>query len=81
MGTAGIYPYGQPSYTLDPNPPPGENAVENIGAGTISGMNIAIGQGSGAKYQMQFWKIRVQGVAPGGSTSRLEVAAGKFTAS
>ncbi|MEE8582131.1 MAG: hypothetical protein V3T33_11140 [Myxococcota bacterium] len=80
VGTAGIYPHGQPAFQLDPTVPVTE-AIELIGVRTIDGFDIGIGASGGATYQMQFWKIRVQGTSPGGSVSRLEVAAGKFVGS
>ncbi len=78
LGSSAIYPYGQPSYDLDSTT---ADPIEYLGAAPISGMNLQIGQEGGAKYQMQFWKIRVEGQAPGGSTSRIEVAAGKLVGS
>jgi Tfp pilus assembly protein PilX len=72
LGDATIYPHGQPAYGPDPTVTP---AVEDLGATGADGMNLRIG-GGGPRYQVQFWKINVQGTAPGGSMRRIEVATG-----
>jgi hypothetical protein len=38
----------------------------------MSGMALNIGQNGGPLYQLRFWRMRVQGQAPGGSIARLE---------
>lgn len=77
IGDTGIYPYGQPSYALDPT---AADPVEDLGIGTTSGMNLAIG-GGGPTFLIRYYRIRVQGQAPGGSIARLEVAAGRLQGS
>lgn len=67
------YPHGQPSYAPDPT---AATPIESIGFGAFPGMNLAIGQNGSPLYQMQFWRVRVQGSAPGGSVARLEFASG-----
>jgi len=72
LGDAVIYPNGQPGYGPDPAV---ATPIEDLGAVGASGMNLRIGNG-GPRYQVQYWKMNVQGTAPGGSVSRVEVAAG-----
>ena len=77
LGNSTIYPKGQPSYKADPN---ATDPMEYIGLGTFEGMNMSIGAGGSSKYQLKFWTMRVQGEAPGGVKSRVEMAAGIFVA-
>ena len=72
-----IYPHGRPSYRPDPTV---ADAVENIGVGGLSGMNLAIGQGGSPTFQLSYWRVNVQGNAPGGSVARLEIEAGALFA-
>lgn len=72
IGDTGIYPHGQPTYGPDPN---ATEPVKDLGATAASGMNLRI-DGGGPKYQVQYWRFQVQGNAPGGTISRIEVAAG-----
>lgn len=72
IGDPALYPQGQPSYGPDPN---AAEPVKDLGASGASGMNLRIG-GGGPKYQVQYWRLQVQGTAPGGTVSRIEVAAG-----
>jgi len=75
MGDSSLYPYGQPTYGLDST---AANPVEPLAAGAMDGMNLAIGQGGSSKFNLQTWKVRVEGNAPGGSVSRIEFAAQRF---
>ncbi len=72
LGDTSLYPNGQPAYGPDVSV---ANPIEDLGAVGASGMNLRIGNG-GPRYQVQYWKMNVQGTAPGGSMSRVEVAAG-----
>lgn len=72
LGDATIYPHGQPSYQLDPTV---TDPVEDLGAAGVSGMNLSIGAG-GPSYQIHYYRLRVQGQAPGGTSSRVEVVVG-----
>ena len=72
LGDSSLYPHGQPSYQLDPD---AATPVEDLGVGGVSGMNLAIGSG-GPTFIVKFYRVRVEGQAMGGSSSRLEVAAG-----
>lgn len=69
LGDSSAYPFGQPSYAPDAS---AGSAVEDLGQGPMSGMALNIGQNGGPLYQLRFWRIRVQGQAPGGSIARLE---------
>jgi len=77
IGDNTIHPHGQPSFEVDPI---ATDPIESLGMGVPAGMNMVMGQGGAATYQIQFWKIMVQGNAPGGSTSRLEVVTGSIVA-
>jgi hypothetical protein len=72
LGDTTIYPYGQPSYGPDTAV---TAPVEDLGAVGAQGMNLRIG-GGGPRYQVQYWKLNVQGNAPGGSVARIEAAVG-----
>ena len=72
LGDVATYPHGQPSYGADDAV---TNPVEDLGAQGADGMNLRIG-GGGPRYQVQYWKLNVQGTAPGGSLSRIEAATG-----
>ena len=72
LGDSSLYPYGQPSYGPDATI---VDPVEDLGATGAQGMNLRIG-GGGPRYQVQYWKLNVQGTAPGGSLSRIEAATG-----
>jgi type II secretory pathway pseudopilin PulG len=77
LGDGGAFPYGQPTYGVDTT---AATPVESLGVGGISGMNIRVGQNGAVQFQMQYWRVRVQGEAPGGTVSRLEFVAGNLVA-
>jgi len=77
LGDASLYPYGQPSYRQDPQ---SANPIEDVGIGNIGGMGLQVGQNGAAQFQVKYWKIRVQGEAPGGSIARVEVLTGSLVA-
>ena len=72
LGDGATYPNGQPAYAPDASM---ANPVEDLGATGAQGMNLRIG-GGGPRYQVQYWKLNVQGTAPGDSLSRIEAATG-----
>ncbi len=72
-----LYPHGQPSYQADTSNGP---AVENLGAGGLSGFNLQPNANGNPQFQVEYYKIRVQGNAPGGSLARLEFATGSIVA-
>jgi len=77
LGDSSLYPHGQPSYRPDPTV---ADAVEPLGLGGMNGMNLNIGQGGAPTFQLSYWRVHVQGDAPGGSVARLEVVAGNLVA-
>jgi hypothetical protein len=70
IGVVGDYPIGQPSYQLDPNVP---TPIENMGAQPAPGMSLNI-NGNGPKFQLQLWRIHVEGSEPRGMTARIQAA-------
>ena len=70
IGVVGDYPMGQPSYQLNPNV---ATPVENLGNQPAPGMSLNI-NGNGPKFQLQLWRIHVEGTEPRGMTSRVEAA-------
>jgi hypothetical protein len=79
LSDATTYPYGQPSYQLDPTVPAADQ-IEYLGQGAAEGMNLAVG-GSGPTFVVNYYRVRVQGNALGGSVARLEVASGVLSGS
>ena len=71
IGVAGDYPLGQPSYQLDPD---AASPVENLGAQPAPGMSLNI-NGNGPKFQLQLWRIHVEGSEPRGMNASVEAAA------
>ena len=70
IGIVGDYPMGQPSFQLDPTV---ATPIENLGAQPAPGMSLNI-NGNGPKFQLQLWRIHVEGSEPRGMTSRIEAA-------
>lgn len=70
IGVAGDYPIGQPSYQLDPK---ASTPIENLGSQPAPGMSLNI-DGNGPKFQLQLWRIHVEGSEPRGMNSRVEAA-------
>ncbi len=75
LGDAALYPLGQPSYGPDTS---GAAPIENLGAQAASGMNLRIDGNGAPNYQVQLWRIRVEGTEPGGIVSRIETAVSSF---
>ncbi len=75
LGDASMYPGGQPSYRTDTTAP---DPIDKAGQGPVPGMSLTPGVGGG--YAIQYWRIRVQGEAPGGSIARVEVVTGGLIA-
>lgn len=77
IGDSSLYPYGRPSYQADTsNGPP----IVSLGAGGVPGFNLQPTQSGAPQFQMDYWKIRVQGNAPGGTTAHVEFATGSIKA-
>jgi len=78
MGSTALYPGGQPSYRTDTT---AADPIKKAGTGSLPGYQIGgAGGGAVAPYSIQYWKIRVQGEAPGGSIARVEVLTGALVA-
>jgi hypothetical protein len=80
MGDATLYPAGQPSYRTDTT---AATPISKGSVGPVPGGGYQIngaGGGAVAPYSVQYWKIRVQGEAPGGSIARVEVLTGALVA-
>ena len=70
IGVVGDYPVGQPSFQLNPSV---ATPIENLGSQPMPGMSLNI-NGNGPKFQLQMWKIHVEGSEPRGMTARIEAA-------
>jgi len=78
MGDSSLYPGGQPSYRTDTTT---ATPIKKAGTGSLPGYQLSGGGGGAqAPYSIQYWKIRVQGEAPGGSIARVEVLTGALVA-
>lgn len=78
MGDTTLYPGGQPSYRTDTT---AADPIKKAGTGSLPGYQLGgSGGGAVAPYSVQYWKIRVQGEAPGGSIARVEVLTGALIA-
>jgi type II secretory pathway pseudopilin PulG len=75
LGDAAMYPLGRPTYGPDTS---GEPPVTNLGAQAASGMNLRIDGNGAPKFQVQLWRIRVEGTEPGGILSRIETSVSSF---
>ena len=71
IGVPGDYPLGQPSYMLDPK---ASTPIDSLGSLPAPGMSLNI-DGNGPKFQLQLWRINVEGREPRGMNSRVEAAA------
>ena len=77
VGDTGIFPHGQPSYRPDSSV---ADPIESLGNGAFPGMSINLGQGGTPTYMLSYWRIRVEGRAPGGSVARIETVSGAMLA-
>jgi Tfp pilus assembly protein PilX len=77
LADTGLFPHGQPSYGVDTT---AAQAVQGLGVGAVPGMNLQPTQNGVPAYQMEYWRVRVQGNAPGGTVSRVEFATGSIKA-
>lgn len=67
------YPYGQPTYGLDSSV---ATPIADLGVGGFPGMNLQIGQNGTQLFQMQMYRINIQGTSAGGGLARLELVSG-----
>jgi hypothetical protein len=77
IGDANLYPHGQPLYRPDPA---AANPIEGLGTAPFPGMGLNIGQGGVPTYQMDYWRVQVEGLAAGGSRARVEAVSGALVA-
>ena len=77
LGDTTIFPYGRPSYRPDPTV---ATPVKDLGNAPFPGMGLNLGQGGLPTYQIEYWRLRVQGLAPGGTQAKLEAVSGSLTA-
>jgi hypothetical protein len=77
LGDTAIHPHGRPSFRPDPSV---ANPIEPMGSGAFPGMSLNLGQNGLPTYQLAFWRVRVQGRDPGGSSARIETVSGALLA-
>jgi len=77
IGDSTLYPYGAPLYRPDPAVP---DPIEDLGTAPFPGMGLNIGQGGVPTYQMDYWRVHVEGLAAGGSRARVEAVSGALVA-
>jgi hypothetical protein len=77
LGDGSLFPHGLPSYRQDPTV---ADPIESLGNGAFPGMSINLGQGGTPTYMLSYWRIRVEGRAPGGSVARIETVSGALLA-
>jgi len=77
LGDSSLFPHGRPSFRPDPT---ATTPIENIGNGAFPGMSLNLGQNGQPTYQLSYWRIRVQGRAPGGTAARIEAVSGALVA-
>lgn len=73
LADTSIYPYGRPAYAVDSA---SAEPIKSLGVGGFPGMNLQLGQDGTPMFQMAMYRVRVQGTAPGGSLSRIEIVSG-----
>ena len=71
FGDASVHKGGQPSYAPDPNV---ATPIQSLGSTPVPGMSLNI-NGNGPRFQMELWRISVQGSEPNGMTARVEAGA------
>jgi hypothetical protein len=72
-----VFPYGQPSYRPDPSV---ADPIEDLGDAPFPGMGLNLGQGGLPTYQLNYWRMRAEGRAPGNSRARVEAVSGALRA-
>jgi len=77
LGDASLFPHGRPSFRPDPTV---ADPIENVGTGSYPGMSLNLGQNGAPTYQLSYWRMRVQGRAPGGTATRIETVGGALVA-
>jgi Tfp pilus assembly protein PilX len=77
LGDTTIFPYGRPSYRPDPTT---ASPTKDLGNAPFPGMGLNLGQGGLPTYQINYWRLRVQGLAPGGTQAKVEAVSGSLAA-
>jgi hypothetical protein len=77
LGDSALYPQGRPSFQSDTTV---AEPVKDLGSGILSGMGLGIGQNNSNQFQVQYWRLNVQGDGPGGTVARVEVVTGSLQA-
>jgi hypothetical protein len=73
LGDGTTYPHGQPGYALDPSV---ATPIDDLGIGGFPGMNLQVGQDGAPMFQMQMYRVNVQGTSTGGGLTRIEIVSG-----
>ena len=77
VGDSSVFPHGAPSYSTDTS---AATPIESIGVSAIAGMNLKVQDNNQATFQLEYWRVRVQGDAGGETVSRVEFVTGKLLA-
>jgi len=77
VGDGSLFPHGRPSYQLDST---AADPIESLGSGAFPGMSQNLGQGGTPTYMLSYWRIRIEGLAPGGSVARIDTVSGALLA-
>ena len=77
VGQGSLFPEGQPSYRVDSSV---ATPIEHVANGAFPGMSMNLGQGGSPTYMLSYWRIRIEGRAPGGSVARVETVSGALIA-
>jgi len=72
------YPYGQPTYSLDPSV---ATPIQDLGVGGFPGMNLQIGQDGSPMFRLHMYGINIRGTSAGGGLSRIKIVSGVLDAS
>lgn len=66
VGDSGIFPQGLPTYQPE--------EIADLGTTAVPGFQLRT-TGNGPAYQLHFFRVRVRGEGPGGTTARVEMVA------
>ena len=77
LGDTSLFPYGRPSYRPDPTT---TTPTKDLGSAPFPGMGLNLGQGGLPTYQINYWRVRAQGLAPGGTQAKVEAVSGSLAA-
>jgi Tfp pilus assembly protein PilX len=77
LGDTSLFPYGRPSYRPDPTT---ASPTKDLGNAPFPGMGLNLGQGGLPTYQINYWRLRVQGLSFGGTQAKVEAVSGSLAA-